>query len=301
MEGTIFTEHDVHIPNGETIHYREAGKGPQVILLVHGNMSSSIHWDVVVAELIKNPEYRCVALDQRGFGRSTYKTPVNSIKDFSDDLFAFATALSLKDFILVGWSLGGCISQRFLIDHSDLVKKLILLASGHPTGFPIPLFAEGKPTGGLCQTKAEIVDEKQPWKMRQDKQIAGDVAFVRTLWDAGIYRGKAPEESRYQKYLEEICMQRNYMDVLWALNSYNITDKHNGVVEGTKEVSKLAVRPVLAYHGGNDIICPPAGIEALAKALPDTFKLVVDPASGHSPVTDNLDGVVREFLAFIKS
>jgi len=38
----------IRIPNGETIGYRESGTGDKILLLVHGNMTSSKHWDVLM-------------------------------------------------------------------------------------------------------------------------------------------------------------------------------------------------------------------------------------------------------------
>jgi len=37
--------------NGENIAYRETGTGDRILLLVHGNMSSSKHWDLLMENL----------------------------------------------------------------------------------------------------------------------------------------------------------------------------------------------------------------------------------------------------------
>ncbi len=38
----------VDLPNGEQIAYREREGGEQTVILVHGNMTSSKHWDVLM-------------------------------------------------------------------------------------------------------------------------------------------------------------------------------------------------------------------------------------------------------------
>ena len=60
----------VNLPNGERYAYIEKGEGDKVVLLIHGNNASSIHYEPLYREF---PEgYRVVAPDLRGFGDSSY-------------------------------------------------------------------------------------------------------------------------------------------------------------------------------------------------------------------------------------
>src|SRR6185312_2097703 len=86
----------VCLPNGEQIAFRERAGGEKTVILVHGNMTSSKHWDLLIDALDK--KYTVYAPDQRGFGESSYNERVTCIKDFSDDLKGFVDALELKDF-----------------------------------------------------------------------------------------------------------------------------------------------------------------------------------------------------------
>ena len=74
----------IQLPNGETIAYQEREGGHKKILLIHGNMTSSVHWDLILEKM--DPSYKLYAIDMRGFGRSTYHHQIRSIKDFSDDV-----------------------------------------------------------------------------------------------------------------------------------------------------------------------------------------------------------------------
>ena len=125
----------VVIPNGETIYYRERSGGTKNVLLVHGNMNSSKHWDVVLENM--DPKYKLYAIDQRGFGLSSYHQKIYSIKDLADDLKQFVEAIGLKDFSIVGWSLGGTVCMQYVADNPDACEKLILLASGSTRGYPL--------------------------------------------------------------------------------------------------------------------------------------------------------------------
>ncbi|SUB94792.1 alpha/beta fold hydrolase [Peptoniphilus indolicus] len=92
--------------NGEEIFYREKGTGP-ILLLIHGNISSSIFFTEMIEELSK--EYRVIAPDLRGYGNSSYNKKINSISEFADDIREFVIELDLKEFYILGWSLGGGI------------------------------------------------------------------------------------------------------------------------------------------------------------------------------------------------
>ena len=74
----------VKLPNGETIAYQEREGGEKKVLLIHGNMTSSKHWDLVLENM--DDRYKLFAIDLRGFGQSSYNHEIRSIKDFSEDV-----------------------------------------------------------------------------------------------------------------------------------------------------------------------------------------------------------------------
>ena len=71
---------------------------------------------------------RALAPSQRGHGESERPADYRA-RDFSEDIAAFADALGLDRFVLVGHSMGATNAQRFAIDHPDRVRGLILVAS----------------------------------------------------------------------------------------------------------------------------------------------------------------------------
>ena len=62
--------------------------------------------------------------------------------------------------------------------------------------------------------------------------------YYRTVWNLLIYTHNQPEPDSYEKYLDDMLTQRNFVDVNYALITFNISDEHNGVVG---EVSKFIV------------------------------------------------------------
>lgn len=150
------------LDNGETISYRERYGGEQVLVLVHGNMTSSQHWDVLIDAL--DPKYKLYALDLRGFGESSYHTRIQGIADFAADLRGFVDALGLETFHLVGWSTGGVICMQFVADNPGYCEKLVLL----------PLQLVGIHSPGRRQMEHPICklvfNLSKKWKMMQEKQ-----------------------------------------------------------------------------------------------------------------------------------
>lgn len=55
-------------------------------ILIHGNRSSMLYWELFQKELHALKDVRTVTVDLRGFGRSNHIEKVNSIDDFADDV-----------------------------------------------------------------------------------------------------------------------------------------------------------------------------------------------------------------------
>ena len=96
---------EVNLPNNETLGYRIRKGGDKTLLLIHGNMTSSKHWDIFMENF--NEDYTIIAPDMRGFGISTYNNTIDSISEFAEDLELFVQTLKLEKFDLMGWSTGG--------------------------------------------------------------------------------------------------------------------------------------------------------------------------------------------------
>ncbi len=84
----------VKLGNGETLAYRERSGGHIPLVLIHGNMTSSKHWDIVLDRM--DECYKIYAVDMRGFGESSYHRGIASIKDLSDDIKDWVDGLGLR-------------------------------------------------------------------------------------------------------------------------------------------------------------------------------------------------------------
>ena len=108
-----------------TVHYRLTGKGEPIILL-HDAYSSLNTWAEWTDSLSQN--YQVISLDLPGFGL-TGPHPQGSYSTFmyASFLHQFVQELKLKRFHLAGNGLGAEIAWFYATDHSDRLRKLILL------------------------------------------------------------------------------------------------------------------------------------------------------------------------------
>ncbi|QST00279.1 alpha/beta hydrolase [Pontibacillus sp. ALD_SL1] len=289
----------VQLQNGESLGYRERVGGDEVVLLLHGNMTSSKHWDLVLEKI--DEKYKVYALDLRGFGTSTYLNPIGTIGDFAEDVKLFVDALGLSDFACVGWSTGGAVAMEFCARYPHYCNRLLLLASASTRGYPF--FATGE--NGLPDPSKRLgtIEEirRDPGKTIPIQQAYDEenVPLLRAIWKSLIYTHNQPNEELYQAYTEDMMTQRNLAEVYQSLNLFNISHHHNGLVEGNGSVDQIDI-PVLVMRGERDLVITERMNEELLEDLGDRATYVPLPDCGHSPIIDNLDLLVQTMEQFLE-
>lgn len=103
--------------------YQEVGEGEPVIIL-HGLFGSSDNWLSIAKEL--SSDYKVYLPDQRNHGDSPH-TEEFSYEAMAGDIAEFIEEHQLKDPIVIGHSMGGKAAMRFAVDHSQLLKKLVVV------------------------------------------------------------------------------------------------------------------------------------------------------------------------------
>lgn len=276
------------LTNGESVAYRQAGTTGSVIVLVHGNMSSSVHFQTTM-ERLEN-EFRVYAVDLRGFGDSSYHHELNSLHDFAIDVEEWIEKLDLRNFYLLGWSTGGGIAMEVAADMPDRVRKLFLLDSVGVKGYPLykkdvnfqPILTE------LYQHKADIALDPVQVVPILNAYAKRDKAMLKAIWNAVIYNQVQPNEADYDEYLEAMLKQRNLVDVDYSLLMFNITHDFNGVTAGSGRIDLIKC-PVVILHGVKDYVVPYAMALEMVQYFGARAKLVTFEKAGHSVVTDDLD------------
>ncbi|MDR0849766.1 MAG: alpha/beta hydrolase [Propionibacteriaceae bacterium] len=283
--------HFAPLPNGETLAYRTSGAGPTVLLL-HGNMSSSLHWATTIEAL--ESSFTVYAPDLRGFGDSTYEATFDSLLDLAHDVEAFMDVVGIGKCAVAGWSTGGGVALELAADRPEQVTSVVLVDSVPPTGYPIfRKDALGQPIpGDLLKTKEEIAIDPVQVVPALTAYATGNREIMRAIWNAVIYNLHVPPADDYEKYLDAIMAQRNLVDVDYALLTFNMTDQPTGSAPGSGRLG-LVTSPVTILHGVQDLVVPLAWGESSLSLLGDRATMVTFADSGHSPITD----VPEEFFA----
>lgn len=110
--------------SGLTFHYRTAGEaGAPPLILIHALGNDARDWDEIALMLAER--YRVFALDQRGHGESA-RPGVYSFELMCDDVKAFADALDMQRFTLIGHSMGGSIAFLFAERWPERLERLVI-------------------------------------------------------------------------------------------------------------------------------------------------------------------------------
>jgi pimeloyl-ACP methyl ester carboxylesterase len=286
----------VELGNGETLAYRVRSGGIEPLLLVHGNMSSSVFFDVLFETL--DAHFQVIAVDLRGFGLSSYQTPIRHIEDFAEDLLLFADALGLSQFSILGWSTGGGAALQLGSMIPDRVRSIILLASMSTRGYPF--YAAEADEAGLpirLTTLVEVAAQERSQVMSGAIE-RGDKAFLRAVFDAAVFTNGKPSEERYDAYLEEMLLQRNLIDVYHALNVFNMTDEPHECSAGTGALNRVTC-PVLCIQGTDDLVITRQMTAEVVHDLGDRVKLVEGKGFGHAPQVDDAQWLADEIAQFV--
>src|SRR5690242_9103922 len=92
---------------GLRLHYLDYGqRGRPTLLCLHGGAAHAHWYDFVASELSR--DFHVVVLEHRGHGDSAWSSPADySYERCAADIAEFAEKLDLRDFTLVGHSVGG--------------------------------------------------------------------------------------------------------------------------------------------------------------------------------------------------
>ncbi|MER6308745.1 alpha/beta hydrolase [Streptomyces sp. NPDC001657] len=167
------------IPEGR-IHFVEQGTGP-VVLLVHGFPESWYSWRHQLAAL-SAAGYRAVAIDVRGYGRSSKPSEVSAYRMLAHvaDNVAVLRALGEETAIIAGHDWGATIAAHSALLRPDLFTAVALLSVPYvPRGTTRPSEAFGLLGGDDEEFYVSYFQEPG----RAEAEIEPDVRG----WLAGIY------------------------------------------------------------------------------------------------------------------
>jgi len=119
----------VVVPERGEFFVRDSGGGGPVVLLVHGWMfASDLNWGRQYAPLAA-AGYRVLAMDLRGHGRGLRSTESFRLADCADDAAGVLTELGVRSAYVVGYSMGGPVTQLLARRWPDRVAGFVLCAT----------------------------------------------------------------------------------------------------------------------------------------------------------------------------
>lgn len=253
----------VQLEGGLNLFFRESGSGDRVLLLIHGNVASSLWWERVMALL--PPGIKVYAPDLRGCGDSDKPAGEWSMHDLADDIYRFTRAVGVERATVVGHSLGGAVAQQLTVERPELVERLVLLNSAEPAGLQTP-----------------------PDKYAQIEAIAQQPEMVKMV--LGMMAPTAPKDAYYDRVMAESVAK---CTGAWIRNGHAL-DRMNLV----NEVGGIAV-PVLILFGQKDILVTPEMMERAHQQIPGSV-LEMWPEVGHSANLEDPERFTRRLVAFLE-
>jgi pimeloyl-ACP methyl ester carboxylesterase len=260
-----------------TVRYRDEGQG-QPVLLLHGVCSSLETWDGWVQKM--KGSYRIIRIDIPGFGltgpaqdKSFYNK--DTAVDFLD---LFMDQLGVRQFSIVGNSLGGYLAWNYSLRYPGKIKKMILIDSvGYSQKLP-----------GLMSfaTNPAIVPTARKMMPRSFldsavKQVYGD-------------KTKATEAVK-QRYFDFAMREGNkeaYVDVFLEMKRQNDSP---GL---SKEIPAIKV-PLMVMWGTKDEWIPFENFEKFRKDLPKATFVSYEGA-GHVPMEEIPEKTAADAINFLR-
>jgi len=159
-----------------SLYYEEYGSG-QPIVFLHGFTLDLRMWRRQLDYFSKN--YRAMAYDSRGHGKSSCPETGYSRRDRVLDLRNFATKLSLPRFHLVGLSMGGATALGYAIDYPETLLSLTLVDTGAGGYAPPSKYRDFKDvarTAGVEEAKRRWIRTSLFYYANRNKNIGRELA-----------------------------------------------------------------------------------------------------------------------------
>ncbi|MFP5218866.1 MAG: alpha/beta fold hydrolase [Actinomycetes bacterium] len=225
----------VLVPDRGEFFVRDTGGSGPVVLLVHGWMfPSDLNWAQTYGPL-RRAGYRVVAMDLRGHGRGLRSSDPFRLADCADDAAAVLRALDVPRALVVGYSMGGPVTQLLARRHPELVDGFVLCATALDWSDP-RMKAFWRAMGGL-------------------RLVLG--AFPQGAWKAGMRLAGAPP--RGSSWVAGELSRGSARDLAEAGRELGRFDSSGWVAELTQPAAVVVMT--------RDRLVPPRKQRALAAAL----------------------------------
>jgi non-heme chloroperoxidase len=262
------------------LYYEDHGTGKPVVL-IHGYPLSGSSWEEQTAVLLAAGN-RVITYDRRGFGRSSQPTIGYNYDTFAEDLHKLVTKLELRDFALVGFSMGGGEVARYIGRYgSKGVSKAVFISSVPP----FLLKTADNPEG----VDGSVFEGIQ-------KAVAADryaffTDFFKNFYNTDVLLGKRVSEQ---------AVQSSWNIAAGASATASLACVPTWHEDFRKDLTRVDV-PTLVIHGDADRILPIAASGIRTHKAVKGSNLVVVAGGPHCITWTHAEQVNRELLSFLGS
>jgi len=260
------------------LYYEDHGSGDPVVL-IHGYPLSSASWEKQIPVLLEAGQ-RVITYDRRGFGKSSQPTTGYNYDTFAEDLHKLVTHLKLRNFALVGFSMGGGEVARYIGKHgSKGVSKAVIIG-----GIPPYLLKTADNADGVDASVFEGIQ----------KAVAADryaffSEFFKNFFNTDVFLGKR---------ISEQAVQASWNVAASASATASLACVPTWHEDFRNDVARIDV-PTLVIHGDADRIVPiKASGEKTAKLVKGA-RLVTIKDGPHAVNWTHVDEVNAELVNFL--
>ena len=169
---------------GSNVHYIDTGGSKPTLVLIHGQPTWSYLWRNVIPVL--QSQYRVIALDLIGFGKSDHPnigySPFDQIAYFA----AFMEGLSLKDVVLVMHDWGGFIGMSYAERNRKNIKGLVFFESILPEDNSVELMgAELASAKGFTDFLNQMKDSEFAKKLTYEENFFVEKFLITSIDASG--------------------------------------------------------------------------------------------------------------------
>jgi pimeloyl-ACP methyl ester carboxylesterase len=261
--------------DGVNIHYASLGSGPLVVM-IHGFPDFWYSWRYQMIALA--PHYQVVALDLRGYNlsdkpdaREQYAMPY-----LIGDVLAVIQALGKQSAIVVGHDWGGTVAWNVAIHYPEVTEKLVILNLPH--------------MHNLMRELAHNPEQRRSSQYARDFQLEGTHLKITPETLTRWVRDDAAR-TRYREAFERSSIEG-------MLNFYKMNYPHEPYKEDSSPVVKVKA-PVLQFHGLQDEVLLPGGLNDTWQLVEQSYTLVTEPNAGHFIQHDAPELVSRTLLNWL--
>jgi pimeloyl-ACP methyl ester carboxylesterase len=262
---------------GAIFAYRQLGASNGVPVIFLNHLGAVLdNWDPRVVDGIA-ARHRVVTFDNRGIGASEGSTP-DSVEEMARDAVAFIRALGFEQVDLLGFSLGGFITQVIAQEEPQLVRKIVLAGTG--------------PAGG------EGIDKVTSVTIRD--MIKGALTFKdpkHYLFFTRTSNGRIAA----RQFMERLKERTDHRDKPISITAFRAQLKaiHAWGLQKPSDLSGIQ-QPVLVANGEADRMVPSSNSVDLARRLPNA-QLTLYKDAGHGGIFQYHEEFVPRVLEFLES